>query len=66
MNIDLSGQTLEIECPKCGGPVKFTLDQVGDTAVCPACRAVIELEGEDAGSILGRLKEKGGTLRRRP
>jgi len=65
MNIDLSGHKLEIECPKCGGPVKFTLDQAGDSIVCPACRAVIELIGEDAGSIEGRLVEKkGGTVRR--
>ena len=64
MNIDLSGHKLEIECPKCGGPVKFTLDQVGASLVCPGCRAVIELVGEDAGSIEGRLKEKAGAVRR--
>ena len=64
MNIDLSGHKLEIECPKCGGPVKFTLGQVGDSIVCPGCRAALELVGEDAGSIEARLKEKGGTLRR--
>jgi len=68
MNIDLSGHTLEIECPKCGRPLKFTLGQVGASTVCPGCRAAIELVGEDLGSIEGRLKEKAasGPERGRP
>lgn len=63
MNIDLSGHKLEIECPKCGRPVKFALGQVDAAIVCPGCRASIELVGEDSGSLEGRLIEKAQGLR---
>jgi DNA-directed RNA polymerase subunit RPC12/RpoP len=64
MNIDLSGHKIEIECPNCGRPVKFNLGQVGAAIACPGCRVLIELVGEDSGSIEGRIKEKAGTARK--
>jgi uncharacterized Zn finger protein (UPF0148 family) len=64
MDIDLSGHKIEIACPNCGRPLKFTLGQVGASIACPGCRVLIELVGEDYGSIEARVKEKAGTPRK--
>lgn len=36
----------EIDCPKCGQPFNFSLDNVGETIVCPHCNIEIKIESE--------------------
>ncbi len=38
------GNLGSVPCPRCGGPVFFTLAGGPNEPVCPSCRAVVQLD----------------------
>lgn len=44
MAFDLKNQPLSSNCPKCGKPLEFTVNQIGKSIHCPHCNQKISLE----------------------
>ena len=44
MAFDLKNQPLSFNCPKCGKPLEFTVNQIGKSIHCPHCNQKISLE----------------------
>lgn len=42
----LSKKPVNIKCPVCNAPIKFTLGQIGKSVVCPKCGKTIQLTGK--------------------
>lgn len=37
---------IDIDCPKCGKEITFTISDVGSSITCPYCNQIINLESE--------------------
>lgn len=70
LNFDslVGNQVLDLDCPKCNAKVPYTINDVGNTIVCPGCSVEITLQATDSlseskQSVDKALKDLQNTLK---
>jgi Zn finger protein HypA/HybF involved in hydrogenase expression len=52
LNLDLSDEEFDIECPECERTLEVTLSKMGKTIVCPNCKTNINLIDKGLGEAV--------------
>lgn len=58
MSFDLKNQPLSFDCPKCGKPVEFTVNQIGTSISCPHCNLKISLEDNGVTDVVDNTEKQ--------